>query len=206
MGPAAGPEPLALLGRHGSLNPMNIAYRTPLTVPEYLAWADAQSERPRTELIDGQIIRMAPELIEHVELKLEIAIALRQAIEKAAMDFWVLTEGAAVAVSDGSAFQPDALVYAGPRLPRGTRVIPAPLLVVEILSPTTAHIDRGVKLAGYFTLPSLQHYLIIDPETMSVTHHQRRAAGSIASDTLTGGTLTLDPPGLALDLDRILTR
>lgn len=185
---------------------MNIAYRTPLTVPEYLAWADAQSERPRAELIDGQIIRMAPELIEHVELKLEIAIALRQAIETSALDFWVLTEGAAVAVSDGSAFQPDALVYAGPRLPRGTRVVPAPILVVEILSPTTAHIDRGVKLAGCFALPSLQHYLIIDPETMSLTHHARIADGSIGASVHAGGTLTLDPPGLALDLDSIFTR
>ncbi len=182
---------------------MNIAYRTPLTVPEYIAWADAQSERPRTELIDGQIFRMAPELIEHVELKLAIAIALMRAVGNASLDFEVLTDGAAVAVGSGSAFQPDALVYPGPKLPRGTRVIPTPVVVVEVLSPTTAHIDRGIKRDGYFSLPSLQHYLIVDPETMGVTHYGRAADGTVAAKTYTSGELRLDPPGLVLDLAEI---
>ena len=41
---------------------MNIALRRAMTVPEYLAWADAQSEQPRTELINGQIVAMRAEL------------------------------------------------------------------------------------------------------------------------------------------------
>lgn len=48
---------------------MNIAYRTPLTVPEYLAWAEAQGERVRTELIDGQIVEMSSQLAIHARLK-----------------------------------------------------------------------------------------------------------------------------------------
>jgi len=185
---------------------MNIAFRTPLTVPEYLAWADARDDGPRTELIDGQIVEMSPERIEHVELKLAVAIALTLAVESSALAFQAITEGAAVVVNDGTAFQPDALVYAGPRLPRGTRVIPAPVVIAEVLSPTTAHIDRGIKLTGYFSLPSVQHYLIIDPDTLSLTHHHRAADGRLAADTHTGGSVRLDPPGLMLDVDRILKR
>ena len=183
---------------------MNIAYRTPLTVPEYLAWAEAQSERPRTELIDGQIFEMSPERIEHVELKLAVAIALTLAAEASSLTLQTLTEGTAVVVNDGTAFQPDALVYEGQKLPRGTLVIQSPLIVAEVLSPTTAHIDRGLKLAAYFSLASVKHYLIVDPATMSLTHHTRAADGAIAAAIYTGGTLRLDPPGLTLDLDRIL--
>lgn len=182
---------------------MNIAYRTPLSVPEYLAWAEAQGDGPRTELIDGQICEMSPERIEHVELKLSIAIALTLAAEASSLALYTLTEGAAVVVNDGTAYQPDALVYAGPRLPRGTRVVQAPLIVAEVLSPTTAHIDRGPKLTAYFSLPSVMHYLIIDPATMSLMHHMRSADGLITATTYSGGTLSLDPPGLTLDLGRV---
>lgn len=185
---------------------MNIAYRTPLTVPEYLAWAEAQGERVRTELIDGQIVRMSPERVEHVELKLAVAFAFTMAVQASASQplLHAVTEGLAVQVDDGTMFQPDALIYGGPKLPRGALVAPNPIVVAEVLSPTTAHIDRGIKLTGYFSLPSLQHYLIVDPDTMSVTHHARTMDGTVSGSTYSSGAIRLDPPGLTLDIDRIL--
>ncbi|MGH6674552.1 MAG: hypothetical protein ACRECV_21600 [Xanthobacteraceae bacterium] len=49
---------------------MTIAIRRPLTVEDYIAWAGAQAERQRTELINGQILAMAPERVEHGEVSL----------------------------------------------------------------------------------------------------------------------------------------
>ena len=84
---------------------------------------------------------------------------------------------------------------------------PEPVVIVEVLLPTTAHLDRGVKLAGYFTVPSIQHYLIVDPDAASIVHHARSADGSIVSSTHAGGMLRrLDPPGLGLSLDAMLGR
>ena len=40
---------------------MNVELRRPMTVQEYLAWADSQAERQRTELINGQVVAMSPE-------------------------------------------------------------------------------------------------------------------------------------------------
>ncbi len=42
-------------------------------------------------------------------------------------------------------------------------MIPAPVVVVEILSPGTKTVDTTKKLEGYFKLASVRHYLIIDP-------------------------------------------
>jgi len=58
---------------------MNIALRRTMTVTEYLAWGEAQSERRRTELINGQIVAMSPERADHNRLKGRIFLALSAA-------------------------------------------------------------------------------------------------------------------------------
>ncbi len=45
-----------------------------------------------------------------------------------------------------------------------------PVLLVEILSPSTREYDRSSKFAHYRSIPSLQDYLLIDPEAVAVEH------------------------------------
>jgi Uma2 family endonuclease len=183
---------------------MNIAYRTPLTVPEYLAWAETQSQLPRTELIDGQIVEMTPALLIHARLKMRAFKALEAALFQSGLTGEVLPDGVLLPISHNSAFVPDAQLYLGEMAPDSQRLAPEPVLVLEVLSPTTAHIDRGIKLTGYFSLPSVQHYLIVDPDTASVTHYARGDGAEVQTATYTSGMLRLDPPGLTIDLDRVL--
>ena len=68
--------------------------------------------------------------------------------------------------------------------------------MVEVLSEGTAARDHGVKLAGYFSLPSVAHYLILDPERRTLIHHKRGQGEVIETQTLQTGLLRLDPPGL----------
>ena len=60
--------------------------------------------------------------------------------------------------------------------------------------------DTSAKLIGYFKLASVQHYLMIDPDTRTVTHHTRGRDGKVSAETLSSGALRLDPPGIAVDL------
>ena len=101
------------------------------------------------------------------------------------------------------AVEPDALVYFGARGARGALEIPNPSIVVEVLSPSTARHDLSLKLAGYFRLPSLVHYLIIDPDKPQLIHHRRGEDGIIVTRVVDGGSLRLDglPDGAALDVD-----
>ncbi|MGQ0673713.1 MAG: Uma2 family endonuclease [Hyphomicrobium sp.] len=97
------------------------------------------------------------------------------------------------------------LVYFGPRVPRGVLEVPNPAIVVEVLSPSTAKHDMSAKLDAYFSLPSVEHYLIVDPDRPHVIHHKRGSSGSIETRIVTTPSLRLDPPGLDVDLTEVLS-
>lgn len=88
--------------------------------------------------------------------------------------------------------------YCGPRLPPAAIEIPNPVIVVKVLSEGKAARDRGVKLVGYFSLPTVAHYLILDPERRTAVHHRRGQGDLIETRILTAGPLRLDQPGLEL--------
>jgi Uma2 family endonuclease len=174
-----------------------------MTVAEYLAWAGTQSEDFRSELINGQVVAMTPERVEHVEIKLAAAVALKTSITRAQVPCHALGDGLTVRIDDHTAYQPDALVYCGERLARRSLVVPNPIIIVEVLSPSTAHTDTSAKLLGYFKLASVQHYIVIDPDARSMTHHQRAADGTIMARILTSGTITFETPGIAVAIDEL---
>ncbi|MGA8615431.1 MAG: Uma2 family endonuclease [Xanthobacteraceae bacterium] len=179
---------------------MNIALRSAMTVDEYLAWSDSQSERRRAELINGQIVTMPAERLLHTRVKLNAFLALRGAIAAAGLPCEALADGPGVRIDDHTVYEPDALVYCGGAPPPASMLIPNPVVLVEVLSPTTSHHDTSAKLIGYFKLPSVAHYLIIDPDARTLTHYTRGASPNL----LSSGPLRLDPPGLDLNIEDFL--
>lgn len=103
-------------------------------------------------------------------------------------------------MSARTAFEPDALVVCPPPTDLSTLEIPNPLIVVEVLSPSTAADDHGVKLDGYFSLGSVHHYLILDPDRRVMIHHRRGQAGAIETRVLREGVVVLDPPGVEAEV------
>jgi Uma2 family endonuclease len=78
--------------------------------------------------------------------------------------------------------------------------VPNPVVVVEVLSSSTRRVDLSHKLVGYFRLPSVAHYLIVDPTQPSIIHHDRGAGDTIVTRVVPEGRIVLDPPGLEIDL------
>lgn len=152
---------------------MNAPFCTPMTVDEYLTLAARQQETGRSELINGQAVAMSPEQSAHRQLKARIFRALAESRARMAAPCIVEPDGATVRIDDYTAYEPDALVYPGDRLPPDSLEVPAPVVVVEVISPTTRHLDTSAKLIGYFKVPSVQHYLIADPDTPTLIHYQR---------------------------------
>lgn len=179
---------------------MNIALRQPMTVDEYLAWADAQPERQRSELINGQVVAIASERVVHNRVKGRVYLALSQSMAAAGVVGEVFTDGMTVPIDDHTAYEPDALVRCGAPLPPDQLKVTDPVIVVEVKSPTTAHMDTSAKLFGYFKLASVHHYLFIDPDARTITHHERISDGTIARRDVTSGRLRFDPPGIECDV------
>jgi Uma2 family endonuclease len=48
-----------------------------------------------------------------------------------------------------------------------------PVLVIEILSKSTASLDRGEKFKTYRDIPSLQHYLAVSYTSQMIEHYQK---------------------------------
>jgi Uma2 family endonuclease len=177
---------------------VNITLFKTWTVTDYLDWADSQSERRRTELINGQIVAMSPERADHNRVKGAVYLALHQAVKSAGLPCEVFTDGMTVPIDLHTAYEPDALVHCGPRIPPNQLTVPAPTIVVEVLSPTSAHSDTSAKLIGYFKIPSIRHYLVIDPDGRSIAHHTRRGDETLTVNTLRSGSLQFDPPGIEI--------
>ncbi len=173
-----------------------------MTVDEFVDWAMAQPEG-RYELVDGAVVAMAPERIAHARLKAEVWLALQQAIAARNLPCEAFIDGAGVRIDDKTLYIPDALVHCGEHLAGDQLLVPAPVIVVEVLSPSTSAVDTGGKLEGYFRLASVSHYLIVKSDRRAIIHHRRGNDDSVATRIITQGAFELDPPGITLDLDRL---
>jgi Uma2 family endonuclease len=103
-----------------------------------------------------------------------------------------------------SLYQPDAFVYCCEPAPGDAIEIPNPVVVFEVLSPSNAATDLRDKLQGYFRVPSVQHYVIVDPDKRLVIHHARSHGNSVVTRIVSEGELPLDPPGLVLAVEGLL--
>jgi Uma2 family endonuclease len=139
----------------------------------------------------------------HGRVKFSAAIRLRNAVLAAGLPCEVFTDGMAIRIDAQATYEPDASVVCGPRAPADAIEIDNAVIVVEVLSPNTAAIDHGRKLSGYFSLPSVQHYLILDPDRRAVLHHKRGVGDAIETRVLTDGVARLDPPGFDVAVEAL---
>ena len=171
-----------------------------MTAEEYVAWAMAQPDGCRSELDDGIVVAMASERIRHALIKGAVYRGLDEAIRREAPACTVFPDGMAIRVDAHTVYEPDAAVRCGAALHDDAVLYDDPVIVVEVQSPSTSNVDANSKLANYFRLPSVEHYLIVRVKQPMVIHHQRRLDGAIQTSILASDELRLDPPGITLDV------
>ncbi len=181
---------------------MNALTKQPFyNVEQFLKWADTAPEG-KFELHDGVIIAMAPERVGHGQDKFRMAKALEAAIKKAGLPCQAFVDSIGVMIGEYSAYIPDAVVNCGERLPRDAMLAANPIIVVEVVSPSSTSRDLIVKMRHYFMVPSIMHYITVHGDQREIYHHTRGSNGTFIS-ALAGPTLQLDPPGLDVDLAEI---
>ena len=173
--------------------------RPRMSSSEFIAWAMARPRGERYELVAGEVVAMAPERSAHALTKGRVFRRLAEAIEAADLPCTVYPDGMAVEIDDATTYEPDAMVRCGAPLPDDAVKVTDPVIVVEVLSPSSRARDTGAKLEDYFRLPSLRHYLILKTENQTIIHHERDDAGTILTRIIRDGPLHLAPPGIQLD-------
>ena len=182
---------------------MNIVLPSRMTVDEFLAWS-ARQESGRYELERGRVIMQQSQNAGHVQTKIRVYLALDAAIKRAGLPLYAMSDGMTVRIADDSAYEPDALVAPLPLPPADALEIPNPLIVVEVLSPGSARRDLVTKAAGYALVPSILHYLVVDPADRVVLHYTRKGDMLAPPAKPSEGTLKLDPPGLSVAVADLL--
>jgi len=167
-----------------------------MSVDEFLSWATNQPGRH--ELFRGEVYAMSPETAGHAYRKAAAYNALLAGIRARHLPCHVFPDGMTVRIDQTTAYEPDAVVHCGPKLPLSAVEVPDPVIVVEVLSTSTRQFDVSIKLAGYFRLPSVVHYLIVEPTQPLIVQHSRGPGDTILTRVVTEGILALDPPGLEL--------
>lgn len=150
------------------------AEKTFFTATDYLVWEDTQTERH--EYLDGEIFAMAGAEDRHVTVSMNIAMALRQHFTGSPCRTYMSDMRLRVA-SCNAYFYPDVLVTCSPQDHASPLVKTEPKLIVEVLSPSTAAYDRGLKFSHYRSLPSLQEYVLIDLDSRGTDVYHKGADG-----------------------------
>ncbi|MBY0334309.1 MAG: Uma2 family endonuclease [Acetobacteraceae bacterium] len=134
-----------------------LAFMPPRTLEEFLDWVPLQDERFEWDGV--QPVAMVGGTLNHSELAARLEEALRRALRGGPCRTFRSDVG--VRTERGTRIRfPDLVVTCSPVHGRELAV-PEPVLVVEVLSASSAAIDRGVKRAEYAALPSLSRYVML---------------------------------------------
>ncbi|RCJ24975.1 hypothetical protein A6S26_17395 [Nostoc sp. ATCC 43529] len=132
---------------------------------EYLEWEERQDIK--YEYINGEVFAMTGGTIPHTTIALNLASALKSHLRGSSCRAFMAD--AKVAVTENGPFHyPDVVVSCHPRDKQAIKFIQYPCLIVEVLSPSTEAYDRGRKFIQYRRIQTLQEYVLIDAEKISL--------------------------------------
>jgi Uma2 family endonuclease len=149
--------------------------KQPMTAREFLAWDEKQTAE-RYEFVRGEVFMMTGGTDRNSTLAGNLYIALREHLRGTPCRAYVSDVKLRVEAAD-CFFYPDLMVTCSPTDAASRLIKREPLLVVEVLSPSTAAFDRGDKFAHYRQLPSLQEYLLVDVDSRRCDLHRKGADG-----------------------------
>lgn len=163
--------------------PRSISYITP---EEYLKAEEKATIRH--EYVDGRIFAMTGSTKNHVVICMNIALLLRGFL-KGSQCRAFMNDIKVHSVSMNSYYYPDVMVSCGKY--RGNDVVEEqPRLLVEVLSRSTAAIDRREKMLAYRQIETLKEYLIVHQHRRKLELHRKCDDGAWSSFELLPGTCT----------------
>jgi Uma2 family endonuclease len=169
---------------------------------EYFALEEASDAR--FEYWDGDIVCMSGGSIIHYRISSNIFYRLRQKLEGGPC--MAFTADAAILTPTLPPYRyPDASVVCGKLQTQHVNVLDAivnPVVIVEVLSPSTRALDEGQKFEAYKPITTFREYLLVEQGEPRVTRHARQPDGSWSREDVAAldSTLTLESVGCSIPL------
>lgn len=158
----------------------------PMSRDEYLAFDNAASTGEfKYEWVDGKVRAMTGVTANHYDVVGNLVFLLNQTLrQRYASGGRKMRCGGSdmrTRIPGGPYYYPDVIVRPIPSEmeeppDEPQRTLLNPVLVVEVLSPSTARVDRGEKRREYLRIPTLENYLIVQPNVREVLRLTRDAS------------------------------
>jgi Uma2 family endonuclease len=166
-----------------------------MTRAEFLAWVATREDR--WEFDGFAPVAMTGGTRNHSRVGRNVVAALVGRLRGGPCE--VLGSDAGVAVPDGGVRYPDALVTCTPGR-GGDRLIADPVIVFEVVSPTSGRTDRILKLREYRAVPSIRRYVILESTNAALTVLERLAPEDPWIATSLTGTEILPLPEIGTEV------
>lgn len=175
---------------------MNVQIARPMDSSAFLAWAEGREGR--YELVDGRVIMMTAGTLGHALVVRGLSKALDNRL--AGTQWIVLTSDLAVGIDTNTVRYPDVVVAA-----RGGKlrdlIATAPILVAEVLSPSSVTDDLGDKATEYLHLPGLCAYLVLSQDEPKAWVWVRGESGfSAGAEVIAGSEGIVRIPALSIEV------
>ena len=141
-----------------------------MSLGEFLHWNDGTDAR--YELIDGVPVAMAPPAEAHRILAVRLVSRIDAALQSRRPCNAQIEPGVVRPDRADSYYVPDIAVTSEPDEP-GRQAMVAPILIAEILSPSTERSDRRLKLPAYQKIESVREILLIDADSYHAELYRR---------------------------------
>lgn len=149
---------------------MALSHRPSQSLEEYFQ-LEQESAEVRYEYIDGQIRMLAGGTPDHAKIAANFIGVLFGLLADTPCSIY--TGDVRVSLSSERYVHPDVSVSCEERDQDQKEIIKYPCLVVEVLSPSTEAYDRGRKLALYRECPTVQEYVLVETQFMSLEIFRR---------------------------------
>lgn len=145
-----------------------------LSAAEYLEWEAGQEIRH--EYYYGEIIEMPGSKKKHNKIIGNCYRKIADTVIEAGCEIY--TEDVKLRVDKNNVYTyPDLMVTCEPESPEEEYFVDEPVLLIDVLSDSTAWVDHGDKLIYYRRMPALQQYLIVWQHKMRVEAYSRISGG-----------------------------
>ena len=171
---------------------MDVALRKSMSVAEFLAWEERQELR--FEFDGFEPIAMTGGTVEQGLIQANIIRSVGNRLQ--GKPCRVFGSHVKIAVA-GSIRYPDAFVMCSPMV-RGATVVTDPVVVFEVLSPSTATTDRIIKNQEYRDTPSIQRYVMLEQDQQAATVFAR--AGDDWVGHVMSGDVLLAMPEIGIEV------
>lgn len=176
------------------------------TVQEFLSWDPGDGQR--YELVDGLPRAMAPASNVHGFLQAELGSLIRNHLRQHRPECEVIANpGIVPQILSGHNFRIPDLGVTCARIRPGSSMLPEPLLLVEILSPSN-QADTWSNVWTYTSIPTVQEILILHSAQVAAEVLRRTGEGGWPGGTelVTDGDLVLSSIGFRESIGELYAR